>query len=664
MGYSMLIKNNMLKAFFLLLGGSKKYGRSGKSAFFLMIVGWLIVISLVPVLGQSTTGISRHGAAFLRISPYARQVAMGEAFTGLANDMSALRYNIGGLGSLRAQKAMVGFNFHNWIDDTQQGSILGAVKTPLGILGFNFHYFNEGTINEIDNNFAPTGRQVESNDIALTVGYGRAFTILNRELNLGAGVRTVRQNLADHYATAVGLDLGAVFRFPYVSLGLTIQNLGLTKLEFLSKKENLPETYRGGLAVQIPYRKLFDFNLTTDIAFTAGQKFRYYSGTEIVISNLFSIRGGYKFHEWEASRWSAGFGLLIPMDWLAGSRTRLDYAYSPLDAFDASAHRFSLVFSFGALKRGQSAQLYDEQRLVRLIYEEQKIEKMNEKFKQELDAVEKARKAAEEAQRAAENSERRTRQLEEELKRRLAQIQEIAQESQGKIEVVPKSKEKIQVTMRINFDFDSAVIREEEQGTLNQVAQILNTYPDSKVHISGHTDYIGTEEYNIRLSERRVRSVTTHLTKNETVTSMRFYMPIGYGEMRPITNNLTEADRFRNRRVDFMLYTQGAKPEMPEGSAIRDVVVVNDSTVNIICNGKAEFTHHVLEYPDRIVIDFPNIFLLFDLHTFRFNQGPFKVARVAFHPEERYSRIVLDLTRPVQYTIQVVENLLKVQLQK
>lgn len=611
---------------------------------------------------QTNKGISRHGAAFLNISPNARQVAMGNAFTGLANDISVLRYNIGGLGSLPT--AMGGINFHNWIDDTQQGSIAGILPTPLGVLGLDFHYFNEGSIQEIDENFARTGQKIESNDIALTLGYGRYFKIMNYELSVGAGVRTIRQSLADQIAQAVSLDVGAVFYTNYLSLGISVQNLGINKFEFISKKETLPETYRGGLALRIPDGELLDIHLATDIAYTIGQSMRYYSGAEVILANLFAIRGGYKFHDWEASRWSTGFGLLIPMDWLAGSETRLDYAYSPLADFDASAHRFSLVFSFGALRRKQMAELYDERRLTRLIYEEKKIERMNEKLKQELEAVEKARKAAEEAQRAAEEAEKRTRDLENELKKRLEQILEIAKTSQGKIEVVPKDETKIQVTMRINFDFDSAVIRTEEFETMQKVAKILNTYPESKVFIAGHTDYIGTEEYNIRLSERRVRSVIAFLTERESVSYDRFYMPIGYGEMKPIASNATDAGRFRNRRVDFMLYTQGAKPEMPEGSAIRDIVAIGDSTVHIICNGKVNFTHHYLSNPERLVIDFPNIFLLFDLKVFELNRGPFISARVAFHPDERYSRVVIDVRYPIQYSIESIENYVKIRILK
>lgn len=605
-------------------------------------------------------GISKHGASFLQVSPYSRQVGLGEAFTGLADDISVIRYNIGGLGSLA--NAMAAFHFHNWIDDTQQGGISGALPTRLGILGFDFNFFNEGLINEIDESFNYTGQKFESNDIELTIGYGRFFALLDSGISVGASVRYLRQNLADDVASGVGMDVGAIFHTRYVSFGLTIQNLGITKLQYHTRNETLPESYRGGIGLHLAAGRSFNLNMATDVAFVTNQSLRYYSGLETVIGNLVALRGGYKFHNWEASRWSMGFGLYIPMEWLAGSESRLDYAYSPLDAFESTAHRFSLTFSFGALKRRQLAQLYDEQRLVRLIYEEKKSAEMRDKIAQELEAAKKARDAAEEARRAAEDAEKRTKALEEEMKKRLEQVKAIAESSEGKIEVTQQPDEKVQVTLRINFDFDSAVIRPEEYTTMKKVAQILNTYPTSQVFISGHTDNIGTEEYNIRLSERRIQGVMSYLTTRENVTGSRFFMPIGYGEMKPIAPNTSEAERFRNRRVDFLIYTRDQKPEMPEGSAIRNIFAIDNSTVHIVCNGKVNFTQTYLSNPERIVIDLPNIFLLFDMSEFILEKGPFKRARVAFHPGNKYSRVVLDLSSPVKYQIESIENILKISL--
>ena len=266
-----------------------------------------------------------------------------------------------------------------------------------------------------------------------------------------------------------------------------------------------------------------------------------------------------------------------------------------------------------------------------------KIEQMNEQMREELDAAKRARLAAEKAQVEAEESQKRTRELEEVMKQRLDEIQGIAATSEGKIEVTPVTETEIQVSMRINFDFDSAVIRPEEIETIEKVAQILNTYPESRFHIEGHTDWVGTDEYNIRLSERRVKSVMSFLSTQETVAPERFFMPVGYGESRPVDTNETKEGRFRNRRVDFVLYTQDAIPPIPEGTAIREIVAVDDYTVQIICNGIVSYKDYKLVEPARIVIDFPNTFLLFDQKKFEFNNtGPFSAARTGFHSREAF----------------------------
>jgi outer membrane protein OmpA-like peptidoglycan-associated protein len=611
---------------------------------------WIASVLTTPGFSQEMKGIGKYGASFLQISPSARQVAMGDAFTGLADDVNLLRYNIGGLGYVN--KPILGVNFHNWFQDTEQGAVSFAFPTLYGIFGLDFVYFNEGSIIEFNQDFIRSGLEISSNDIALTLGYGSYVKLLERNISFGGGLKIIRQNLAGQTATAVGLDLGVLLRTKYISYGLTIQNLELTKLEFIDKKDNLPETYRGGIGFYFPVIDNVRANLDFDMAWLVSQEVRAYLGSEIVISDLIALRGGYKVHDFEANRWGLGVGLIIPMDWFYNSQTRLDYSYSPLDAFDDATHRFSLVFDFGQPTAAQ-------QLLGLTPRDEKEIAKLKEQLKKEVDAAEKARMSAEEA-------ERRAKELEDEMMKRFKRIQEIIEASQGKLELVtptvPKPGDSILVSMRINFDFDKADIRPDEYGTMHQVGQVLNTYPESKIHIAGHTDFIGPDDYNIRLSQRRVNSVFSFLTARENISYDRFFMPIGYGELRPVDTNTTPEGRFRNRRVDFLLYTSQNAPAVPEGSAIRSVEVVDAKTVKITCNGRVKFIDEFMDNPDRIVIDFPGVFLLDEQTTFEFNQGPFIRARLGYHPEDRFSRVVIDLRYAINYTVETEDNLIYVRM--
>ena len=108
----------------------------------------------------------------------------------------------------------------------------------------------------------------------------------------------------------------------------------------------------------------------------------------------------------------------------------------------------------------------------------------------------------------------------------------------------------------VNFDFDRATLRPDAVAILNEAVEILRRYPELRVEVAGHTDSVGTDAYNQRLSERRAQAVYDHLTSNG-VTADRLVGPTGYGESRPIAPN-TNADgsdnpegRARNRRTEL-----------------------------------------------------------------------------------------------------------------
>lgn len=590
---------------------------------------------------QDNKGIGLHGAPFLRINPTARAVAMGEAYSAIGGEITALRFNPANLGLITKTQLLA--SFHNWIDDTQQGALGVALSTKFGVIAVDFTYFNEGEIQELDESFFQTGGSSSSDDILFTVAYANKLKMGSSYISFGGAAKFLRQNLIGEQSTAYGADIGVHYFYKYFALAASAQNIGFTKIKFANQSATLPMAYRGGAGLFLPLSNSFDVNLTADVLLPKDENLRYYAGGEFIISELIALRAGFKFHEVEVNRWSAGVGLNMPADWLAYSRLRFDYAYAPMDAFDEASHRFSLVLKFGVAQRVYSMGMMDRSGI-------------DDRLQQELEAAEKARKAAQEAEERTRAMEERARKLEEEIANRLARIQKIAAESQGKIEVEPKTREKILVSMRINFDFDKANIRSEEFETMHKVGEILNTYPEAKVQLSGHTDYIGTEEYNIRLSQRRIDSVMVFLINKEKISREKFYMPVGYGESRPIATNETAEGRFRNRRVEFLLYTMDSVPEMPEASAIKAIEILDDQTVRIICNGKVAFKQDMLDNPNRLVIDFANIFLLNDIASYELNRGAFLRARLGYHPSGKFSRVVFDLSRKIDADIKSVDN--------
>ncbi|WP_394426134.1 OmpA family protein [Vreelandella stevensii] len=107
----------------------------------------------------------------------------------------------------------------------------------------------------------------------------------------------------------------------------------------------------------------------------------------------------------------------------------------------------------------------------------------------------------------------------------------------------------------VTFGFDSAELTSDARSALNEVANVLTQYTDTRVNIAGHTDSTGNADYNQRLSERRAESVGRYLSQNG-VSSMRLNT-LGYGATRPVASNDSEQGRAQNRRVEITLTPSG-----------------------------------------------------------------------------------------------------------
>lgn len=101
------------------------------------------------------------------------------------------------------------------------------------------------------------------------------------------------------------------------------------------------------------------------------------------------------------------------------------------------------------------------------------------------------------------------------------------------------------------YDFDSDVVRAEAAANLRNLAASLNKYPNTDLLIVGHTDAVGTSEYNQTLSQRRATSAANYLA-SQGVASTRL-QSVGRGETEPIAANDTEAGRQLNRRVEIAI---------------------------------------------------------------------------------------------------------------
>lgn len=109
----------------------------------------------------------------------------------------------------------------------------------------------------------------------------------------------------------------------------------------------------------------------------------------------------------------------------------------------------------------------------------------------------------------------------------------------------------ISMTSSTGFDNLSSVIKPGYISTLNKIASVLNQYGKTMVTVIGHTDNIGSDIDNQRLSERRAQSVVDYFT-SQNVNPVRL-QSYGKGETEPRADNSTEAGRQMNRRVELWI---------------------------------------------------------------------------------------------------------------
>ncbi|PMR70786.1 OmpA family protein [Halomonas heilongjiangensis] len=109
--------------------------------------------------------------------------------------------------------------------------------------------------------------------------------------------------------------------------------------------------------------------------------------------------------------------------------------------------------------------------------------------------------------------------------------------------------EPVVLSSEVNFEFDRAELRPQAEMTLDEVAHRLRENPNLRVRIEGHTDSVGSAEYNQGLSQRRAESVRNYLM-SQGIAGDRM-TATGYGEERPVATNDTDEGRALNRRVEI-----------------------------------------------------------------------------------------------------------------
>ena len=329
------------------------------------IAGAVILGCLADPAYAITNGT--QAGAFLMIANGARPTAMGEAFTAVADDLSAVSWNPAGLGSLPSLQAMV--SYAAWFADTGFSTVsIGGPVFPGHVLAGTFYSFH---VPRIANVPAEIEAPVDLSDYAVGLSYAWAMT---DRLAIGAGARLLstaiqQKDSPDLNASGALLDLGFLYRNddPPVSGGIVLQNMG-PHIKFRDAEAPTPfwarlgfgwRAYRdewlnltGAFDASFPVETRYhlqvpDGGITeiykASIKGPSQNRFNIGFGAECWIADVLALRGGYTIRMGsDISSPSAGAGLRFPMSPFVYN---LDYSYSFWGALSANVSRVSFSMS-------------------------------------------------------------------------------------------------------------------------------------------------------------------------------------------------------------------------------------------------------------------------------------------------------------------------------
>ena len=317
--------------------------------FFLFIICFLWVLGSggqTVLAAQEEFPAAQSGNAFLDIGTGARAVAMGEAFTGIADDITSIYWNPAGLGQVKNLQILL---MHNqWFQDVlYEYGVLG-VPVLQGAFSLSVAYVNYGSMDRLDE-FGQASGSFSAYDLNISVAYGMKFS---DNFLAGAGIKLPFTNIDNESQVSLATDLGMLYKVPgfeTLQIGLNIMNLG-TRVGKATQPSQVKLGF--GLVDAIPGlkagvdigKRLFEDSLQINV------------GAEYLIMDTLAPRIGYKITTEESGLGSGIMGLSTGLglchkfhDFALG----LDYAYVPYGDL-GDTHRIALMLELGAAQTAKS----------------------------------------------------------------------------------------------------------------------------------------------------------------------------------------------------------------------------------------------------------------------------------------------------------------------
>ena len=279
---------------------------------------------------------------FLKLTNHPRSAALGDAYSAVGNDLSAVFYNPAGITQMETDREVVA-GYSSWIAGSNLSTFALGMKSRFATVAVSAVYFGtEEFLERTSFNPTGTGRMVKGTDMALGLTIAKQLT---DKLSFGFQFRWIQEDLDLMKYSTVDVNFGTIFYTGYRStrLSMTLRNLGADK-EVIAQKARVPTVFNlagamevfGNLGDPVSVTVSFEQMFYTDYAA------RYYFGAEAWISNMLAIRAGYKTRH-DSESWTIGAGYKGK---LGNQVVKLDASYSNAAAFEEHPLRLSLGFGF------------------------------------------------------------------------------------------------------------------------------------------------------------------------------------------------------------------------------------------------------------------------------------------------------------------------------
>ncbi len=305
----------------------------------------ILILVLVPGIVLAGTHpfekVGTYAAQFLKIGTSARASGMGNAFTAVANDATAMYWNPAGM--VEISRTQVTLNSVTWpadIDIYFAGAVFTTPYLP-GTFGISARALAmdpmpERTIYMPDG----TNRFFDAGDMSFGLSYAMYFT---DKFSAGFTSHFIHMGLADKSVESMAFDFGLLYRIGIqgMKLGMMIQSLG-GEVDFDDRASKMPTLFKVGLSMDAYRRGAHSLLASGEFSHPSDNKERMNVGMEYVFNQFFFLRSGYNVdYDSQGLAWGLGFRV----DTSQTSDLGLDYAWEDLGWLGA-AHRVTLNFSY------------------------------------------------------------------------------------------------------------------------------------------------------------------------------------------------------------------------------------------------------------------------------------------------------------------------------